>query len=128
MAAAFDVDRRNLFGQTARLPGSLRSCRGARQARVHDSWYAQAEHGEADRRPRDRLQTPAGLMGLQGGAIRSGVAADLVLFRTRTMNELLSRSRTGRMVIRHGQAIDRSLPGYRELDGLIAFPIDTSNN
>jgi cytosine deaminase len=64
--------------------------------------------------------TPAALMGLAAGVIRDGGPADLILFRARTMNELLSRPQMDRIVIRGGHAIDSMLPDYRELDGLFS--------
>ena len=63
--------------------------------------------------------TPAGWMG-QEGRLATGQAADLLLFRARTWNELLSRPQADRIVLRAGCAIDRSLPDYRDLDGLFA--------
>jgi len=39
-----------------------------------------------------------------------------VLTRARTMNELLSRPQSGRVVLCAGKQIDRTLPDYRELD------------
>lgn len=65
--------------------------------------------------------TPADLMGLAGvGRIRVGAPADLVLFRGRSMSELLSRPQHDRVVLRGGTAIDTTLPDYRELDHLFA--------
>jgi cytosine deaminase len=64
--------------------------------------------------------TPAAIMGLDTGVIRKAAPADLVLFRARSMNELLSRPQADRVVIRNGRAIDTTLPDYRELDGLFA--------
>lgn len=64
--------------------------------------------------------TPAELMGLSCGVVRSGVAADLILFRARNMNELLSRPQSDRVVLRNGRPIDTSVPDYRELDDLFA--------
>jgi cytosine deaminase len=69
--------------------------------------------------PRVVTTAPAGVMGLPGRAgLRAGVPADLVLFRARTMSELLSRRQADRVVLRHGRAIDAALPDYRELDDL----------
>jgi len=45
-----------------------------------------------------------------------GAPAGLVLTRARTMNELLSRPQTDRVVLYAGKAVDRTLPDYRELD------------
>ncbi|MGE5148032.1 MAG: cytosine deaminase [Candidatus Eiseniibacteriota bacterium] len=69
--------------------------------------------------PRAVTTTPADVMGLAGrGGIRVGVPADLVLFRARSMSELLSRRQADRVVLRNGRAIDTTLPDYRELDDL----------
>jgi cytosine deaminase len=51
--------------------------------------------------------------------IEVGAPADLVLFRARTWTELLSRPQTDRVVLRGGNAIDTTLPDYRELDDLM---------
>lgn len=70
--------------------------------------------------PRAVTTTPAALMGLKRpGTIGTGAAADLVCFKARTFNELLSRSQCDRIVIRRGKAIDTTLPDYAELDDLI---------
>lgn len=63
---------------------------------------------------------PAEVMGLSGGGViaESG-AADLVLTRARTLNELLSRPQSDRVVIVAGRAIDTKTPDYRELDRLL---------
>jgi cytosine deaminase len=64
--------------------------------------------------------TPAALMGLDGfGTIAVGGPADLVLFRGRSMGELMARPQADRTVLRAGQAIDGTLPDYRELDDLL---------
>jgi cytosine deaminase len=69
--------------------------------------------------PRSVTSLPAGLMGLPaGGCIARGSSADFVLFRARTMSELLSRPQPDRVVLRAGRPIDTSLPDYRELDDL----------
>jgi len=51
--------------------------------------------------------------------LADGAPADLVLFRARNWTELMSRPQTDRIVLRHGAAIDTSLPDYRELDELM---------
>ncbi len=43
--------------------------------------------------------------------------ADLVLFRARSMTELLARPQSDRVVLRGGRRIDAALPDFRELDG-----------
>src|SRR6185369_1627583 len=48
--------------------------------------------------------------------IAVGAPADLILFRARTWTELPARPQSDRMVLRHGEAIDTTLPDYRELD------------
>jgi cytosine/creatinine deaminase len=64
--------------------------------------------------------TPANLMGLHNsGRIGVGLPADLILFKARYFSELLSRPQSDRTVLRHGKAIDTSLPDYRELDDLV---------
>ncbi|MGI9450148.1 MAG: cytosine deaminase, partial [Geminicoccaceae bacterium] len=52
------------------------------------------------------------------GRIRSGVPADLVLFKARNPSELLSRPQSDRIVLRGGVPIDQTLPDYQELDDL----------
>ncbi|NER81629.1 MAG: cytosine deaminase [Leptolyngbya sp. SIO1D8] len=64
--------------------------------------------------------TPADLMGLsESGRIGIGQPADLVLFKARSFNELLSRPQSDRIVMRKGREIDRNLPDYAELDELL---------
>lgn len=61
--------------------------------------------------------TPAAVMGMPDrGRLVIGAAADLVLFRGRTMSELLSRPQADRVVLRAGKVISTALPDYRELD------------
>ncbi len=63
---------------------------------------------------------PAATMGLPGGRLAVGAAADLVLFSARDWSEWLSRPQSDRVVLRAGRAIDTALPCYRELDHLFA--------
>ena len=67
---------------------------------------------------------PADIMGLPAGRIEPGAVADLVIFKARTMNELLSRPQSDRTVLRGGVEIDTTLPDYAELDDLFAAPDD----
>jgi cytosine deaminase len=60
--------------------------------------------------------TPGEVMGLPHGRMAVGAPAGLVLTRARTMNELLSRPQTDRVVLCAGRQVDRTLPDYRELD------------
>ena len=63
------------------------------------------------------ISRPAKLMGLDHvGKIGIGEPADLVMFKARSYNELLSRPQRDRTVIRNGIAIDTTLPDYSELD------------
>jgi cytosine deaminase len=56
------------------------------------------------------------------GRIAVGAPADLVLFRARAMTELLARPQADRVVLRHGQVLDATLPDYRELDAPVGAP------
>ena len=69
---------------------------------------------------RSVTSTPAGIMGVPAGRIEPGAVADLILFRARSMNELLSRPQSDRIVLRAGVKIDASPPDYAELDDLHA--------
>src|SRR4051794_28149879 len=60
--------------------------------------------------------TPGEVMGLPHGRMAVGAPAGLVVTRARTMNELLSRPQTDRVVLCAGKQVDRALPDYRELD------------
>ncbi len=73
----------------------------------HGTWY------------RAVCTTPAEIMGLPVGRIAEGVVADLILFKARTLNELLSRPQSDRVVLRAGQRIDTTLPNYAELDAVL---------
>src|SRR5262249_23711754 len=62
---------------------------------------------------------PAEIVGLaQYGRIATGLPADLVLTRARTVPELITRPQHDRIVLVNGRAIDMTLPDYRELDPL----------
>jgi cytosine deaminase len=50
------------------------------------------------------------------GRIGVGLPADLVVFKARYFSELLSRPQADRIVLRHGQRIDSTLPSYEQLD------------
>jgi cytosine deaminase len=67
--------------------------------------------------------TPASSCGFAGrGRLAAGVPADLVLFRARSMTELLARPQSDRMILRNGRPIDTSLPDFRELDAIVGPP------
>jgi cytosine deaminase len=60
---------------------------------------------------------PASIIGLPGiGSIAVGHAAKLILFRARTLNEVLSRPQSDRIVLNHGCRVTEPLPEYEELD------------
>jgi cytosine deaminase len=67
--------------------------------------------------------TPAASCGFTDrGRISIGTLADLVIFRARSMNELLSRPQSDRIVLRNGKPIDKSLPDFREMDSIVGAP------
>lgn len=77
---------------------------------------AHLDHGDADWL-RAIAATPAGVMNLDDeGRIREGASADLVILRARSMNELLSRPHSDRMVLLGGRPIGTAPPDYAELD------------
>ncbi len=70
--------------------------------------------------PRSIAATPAEIMRLDdAGLIAAGRSADLVIFRGRSLTELLSRPESDRVVLRNGAAIARELPDYAELDDVM---------
>ena len=60
--------------------------------------------------------TPGAVMGVRHGRMAAGAPAGMIVTRARTMNELLSRPQTDRVVLCVGKQVDRTLPDYRELD------------
>ncbi len=62
--------------------------------------------------------TPAGVMGLDAGGVRTGMPADLVLFSARHPHELLARPQSDRVVLRRGRVLDAALPDPAMLDGM----------
>ncbi len=70
--------------------------------------------------PQSVTSTPAEMMGLENvGVIGKGLAADLVVFKARSFNELMARGQGDRVVIRQGKQIDTTLPDYADLDDLM---------
>ena len=64
--------------------------------------------------------TPANLLGLPHlGRIKTGLEANLLIFKARYFSELLSRPQWDRLVIRRGLSIDTTLPDYQELDDVV---------
>ena len=67
--------------------------------------------------------TPATACGFADrGRIAVGAPADLVLFRARSMNELLARPQADRVILRNGKVLAASLPDFRELDCVVGAP------
>ncbi len=62
--------------------------------------------------------TPAEICGFEPASLTPGAPADLVICRARSWTELFARPQADRIVLRAGQAIDRTLPDYAELDHL----------
>ena len=63
--------------------------------------------------------TPAAACGFTDmGRIAVGAAADLVLFRARSMTELLARPQSDRIILRRGKRLDVSVPDFREMDAI----------
>jgi cytosine deaminase len=56
------------------------------------------------------------------GRIAVGQPADLVLFRGRSMTELLSRPQADRVILRGGRVLDAVLPDFREMDAVVGAP------
>jgi cytosine deaminase len=64
--------------------------------------------------------TPAKHMRVgEGGRLRQGGPADMVLFGARSFTELLARPQVDRLVIRSGRAVEAVPPNYRELDSAL---------
>lgn len=68
---------------------------------------------------RAATETPAAIMGIDRGLLKTGSPADLLLLKARSYSELLARQQFDRTVLRAGKAIDTALPDYRLLDDLM---------
>jgi cytosine deaminase len=67
--------------------------------------------------------TPAASCGFADrGRIAINAPADLVLFRARSMTELLARPQSDRVILRGGKPLDASLPDFREMDAVVGAP------
>jgi cytosine deaminase len=53
------------------------------------------------------------------GRIRPGGPARFILFRARTLNELMCRPQADRIVVNHGRRVTDPLPEYAELDAIM---------
>jgi cytosine deaminase len=66
---------------------------------------------------------PAAACGFSGrGVVAEGTAADLVLFRARSMTEFLARPQCDRVVLRGGAVLDAVAPDFREMDAVVGAP------
>jgi cytosine deaminase len=65
------------------------------------------------------LGNPARACGFDTPSLLHGSPSDIIVFRARDWNELFARPQSGRIVLRQGRAIDRTLPDYSELDALM---------
>ncbi len=63
---------------------------------------------------------PARACGFEAPSLLPGAPADLTLFRARSWTEFFARPQSDRIVMGGGQAIDRRLPDYSELDPLMS--------
>ena len=67
--------------------------------------------------------TPAESCGFTDrGRIAVGAPANLVLFRARSMTELLARPQSDRAILRAGKPLNVSVPDFRELDQVVGVP------
>jgi cytosine deaminase len=67
--------------------------------------------------------TPAAACGFADrGRIAVGAPADLILFRARSMTELLARPQSDRVIVRGGKRLEAALPDFRELDAVVGAP------
>jgi cytosine deaminase len=60
-------------------------------------------------------RVPAEIMGVDRGTLRVGGSADLILCNARSVNEIITRPQSDRIVIRNGQRNATELPDYDEL-------------
>lgn len=78
---------------------------------------AHLDHSETDWIESFTL-TPEATCGFGISALEQGSPADLVIFRARDWTEFFARPQSDRIVLRGGEAIDRKLPDYSDLDNL----------
>ncbi|MEM8579287.1 MAG: amidohydrolase family protein, partial [Pseudomonadota bacterium] len=78
---------------------------------------AHLDHSAADW-PAAFTTQPAATCGFRPQCLAPGDPADLVIFNAREWTEFYARPQSDRIVLRAGQAIDRTLPAYSTLDHL----------
>jgi cytosine deaminase len=67
--------------------------------------------------------TPAASCGFrEAGRVTVGARANLILFRARSMTELLARPQSDRVILRNGKPLDAQLPDFREMDAVLGVP------
>jgi cytosine deaminase len=69
-------------------------------------------HGDA---PALATHMPAAIMGLPHGKIRTGEAANMIVLNARSMNEVIARPQSDRVLIKAGRRQNLVLPDYDEL-------------
>jgi cytosine deaminase len=72
--------------------------------------------------PRAVTITPSAIMGLGDRPFAAGQPADFVLFSARSLDELIARPQSDRVVLRDGRRLTEGAPDFRELDTLFAAP------
>ncbi len=55
----------------------------------------------------------------RAGWIEAGAAARLILFKARTLNELMCRAQADRIVLNRGRRVAEGVPEYSELDAIM---------
>ncbi len=78
---------------------------------------AHLDHADPDW-VRSVTTTPESSCGFDASSLTPGAPADLIVFRARDWSELFARPQSDRIVLRGGEAIDRTLPDYSDLDPL----------
>ena len=64
--------------------------------------------------------TPAASCGfVEAGRVTVGARANLILFRARSMTELLARPQSDRVILRNGKPLDAAVPDFREMDAVL---------
>ncbi|MEL7104890.1 MAG: cytosine deaminase [Pseudomonadota bacterium] len=79
------------------------------------------DHSRSDW-PASFNEIPAAAMGIEAPSLIPGAPADMILFNARSWTEFYARPQADRVVMRGGQAIERTLPSYSELDHLMERP------
>jgi cytosine deaminase len=106
-----------------------------------DAWFAYGDHDmldtlkqairvfQADEPLTGSLsmaaRTPADLIGRPDlGRIGVGLPAHLILFSARSLNVILSRDQSDRIVLHHGRQVTDPLPLHHDLQAALGLPSD----